>query len=363
MKSINTQTVSDRQNQYDILRIFSMIAVVSIHACTSQTNYFQQLILMIAGTAVPIFFFLSGSFLLSKYNVLNNLKKYYIKRCFKIFVPLIFFEIIYFIYALIVHGPLMGVDLRTEFLVLVNRLLTTGIPGTGYHLWFMNVIIPFYVIAPILILLRKRNIKTYCILTIAWLIFSECNFYFSLVSFPWYLSFIDYVPFIMLGDILKNIILPKENSKYIYIFLIVFVICIVAEMIMKMSLINGAPIGISEFILHDATKSFVVVDPNTQQIINLLASVALFSFYYSVKVEKNYSRLADFCFYIYLIHFVLEEVCMYAIRKAIIIFELNIATDAWFMIIIRTLMVLIVASICIYILNKFCNLIFKKELF
>ena len=66
--SLNANNETIRQNQYDILRIFAMVAVVFIHAVTSKTSSFQQLILMMAGIAVPIFFFLSGVFLLNKYN-------------------------------------------------------------------------------------------------------------------------------------------------------------------------------------------------------------------------------------------------------------------------------------------------------
>ena len=58
--SISIQNGVIRENQYDILRIYAMVAVVFIHAVTSQKSGFQQLILMIAGTAVPVFFFLSG---------------------------------------------------------------------------------------------------------------------------------------------------------------------------------------------------------------------------------------------------------------------------------------------------------------
>ena len=268
----------------------------------------------------------------------------------------------YFIYTFFVQVFLIGVDFKTEVLELSMRWLNSGIPGMGYHLWFMNVIIPFYAIAPLLILLRKKSSKIYSTLAFVWLVFSELNFYFGLVSFPWYLNFINYISFMMLGDILKNIILPKVNINR-YIFLVSLFICICLEMILKISLINDNPIGVANFILHDTFRSNIVVDPSTQQIFNLIAAVSLFCFFYSVTFQKNYTKLANFCFYLYLAHYAIEEVCGVIIMKVIAIVKLNIAYDAWFMILIRALIVLVVASICVLVLNKLFKLLFKKELF
>lgn len=359
--SLNANNETIRQNQYDILRIFAMVAVVFIHAVTSKTSSFQQLILMMAGIAVPIFFFLSGGFLLNKYNILDNLKNYYKKRFFKIIMPLIFFEIIYFAFTFLVTGGFRE-DSYNKFIELINGWLNSGIPGMGFHLWFMNAIVPFYLLAPLLITLRKKNIKIYCAIAILWIIFSECNYYFGLIYFPWYLAFLNYISYMMLGDIVKNIVMPRIKVNRI-IFIVVFAILISAEMILKMSLIWGNPVAIAEFIMHDGSRTSVVVDPNTQQIINLFAAVMIFSFFYTVKVKKSYTRLADFCFYIYLSHYAIESVCKAVIIKAIAIIGLATSIEAWYMIIIRATMAFAVASICVLILNKIYYLVSKKELF
>ena len=64
VESFSGQIAKTRQNQFDVIRVFAMLAVVFIHAVTSKTSWFQQLILMVAGTAVPIFFFLGGGVLI-----------------------------------------------------------------------------------------------------------------------------------------------------------------------------------------------------------------------------------------------------------------------------------------------------------
>jgi len=120
-------------------------------------------------------------------------------------------------------------------------------------------------------------------------------------------------------------------------------------MILKMSLINGNPIGIAELILNDGGRSYIVVDPSPQQAFNLIAAISLFCFFYSVKVENNYTKLADFSFYLYLAHYAIEGVCMSIICRINSVLNLNVANDIWFMIIVRALMVLIVSAICVYI--------------
>ena len=45
---------SKRENQYDLLRILCMVAVVFIHAVTSQKNQLQQFVLTVSGCAVPV---------------------------------------------------------------------------------------------------------------------------------------------------------------------------------------------------------------------------------------------------------------------------------------------------------------------
>lgn len=44
---------SKRENQYDLIRILCMVAVVFIHAVTSQKNQLQQFVLTVSGCAVP----------------------------------------------------------------------------------------------------------------------------------------------------------------------------------------------------------------------------------------------------------------------------------------------------------------------
>lgn len=353
---------STRQNQYDLLRIIAMLLVVFIHAVTSKTSTFQQTVLYIAGIAVPVFFLLSGGFILCRYNTLNDLKKYYKGRINKIVLPAFIFELFYFVSTFVFDIRFKGVDASEELSELIDKWLNFGIPGIGYHLWFMNALIPFYFIAPLLIFIRKKNIKIYFILSVTWIIFTELNFYLEIVEFPWYLSFISYGSFMMLGDLLKNFILPKINVNK-YIFLLICSVCIATEIILKIALLKDAPISIAEFILHDGTNSSIVIDPNARQILNLLAAIMIFCFFNNIVVKRNFSKTANFCLYVYLVHYAIEWVCLKIIENTIRILNMNISTEMAYIFVIRALMSLALSSFCIILLNKIHYLLFKKQLY
>lgn len=336
-----------------------MIAVVFIHAFTSQTSCFQQLVLMICGIAVPNFFFISGGFLLCRYDTLEHIGTYYKRRFFKIIVPTVLTELFYVSYYLIFNES----GIKAKLIEEANYWVQNGIAGNAYHLWFMNVIIPFYIVAPLLIYIRKKNIKMYFLISVAWFVFSECNFYFEIIKFPWYFSFLNYISFMLLGDIIKNIVLPKKQGNFRYVYIVLFIVCIVIEMILKMSLISGRAISFAEFVLHDGARSNIVVDPYTQQCINLFASVMIYCFFYTVKVNANFLHLADFCFYIYLIHYLLEDICLKVIYMALSAFGIYVSADILF--IVRACLVLFVSSMIVYfgkmIFNIFKIIIDRKK--
>ena len=91
---------SKRENQYDLLRILCMAAVVFIHAVTSQKNQLQQFVLTVSGCAVPVFFMLSGAFTLGNKKILKNLKKYYLNKFYKIVLPTLIFSFLYILWEL-----------------------------------------------------------------------------------------------------------------------------------------------------------------------------------------------------------------------------------------------------------------------
>ena len=155
---------SKRENQYDLLRILCMAAVVFIHAVTSQKNQLQQFVLTVSGCAVPVFFMLSGEFTLGNKKILKKLNKYYLNKFYKIVLPTLIFSFLYILWEVFLKVRKEGFSCAGNFFfLLLEKWIATGIPGNGYHLWFMSVIIFFYAVAPLLVALKNyyKNIYIY----------------------------------------------------------------------------------------------------------------------------------------------------------------------------------------------------------
>jgi len=161
--SQSTDAISNTKERIiyiDFLRGFAAILVVVLHcisdyiinpALYSSTSWYINIVLnAIVRTAVPIFFMISGYLMLSSDNT-KNFKLFYKKRLVHIFIPLIFWNIAYFVYKVFTGYMEFGIgNFLKEFL---NY-------GTQYHLWFLYTLIALYLISPFLkIVIDNCNIK------------------------------------------------------------------------------------------------------------------------------------------------------------------------------------------------------------
>ena len=134
-KSIKSTKV---KNQYfQKLRAILIFLVIFIHANYESTltpnNYVLIFIRTIANTAVPIFFFLSGYFF-NKKKCENNPRKYVGNKIKYLFIPLVIWDVIYF---------LINYDNAT-----IKSLLTFR---AGWQLYFIVVLIQLIFISPFIL--------------------------------------------------------------------------------------------------------------------------------------------------------------------------------------------------------------------
>ncbi len=137
-------------NGFDYLRVLTTFFVVVIHTAASYVVLFTTLPTSewmaanvfngLSRWSVPVFFMLSGAFLLDPKRV-EPLRFFYKKRVMKLLIPLLFWSLIYFVYkTLTLQVPLTAKD----FLI---QLYTNDI---FYHLWFLYTLIGIYMLLPIL---------------------------------------------------------------------------------------------------------------------------------------------------------------------------------------------------------------------
>lgn len=141
-----TQELNTRNVSYDLLRICAAVMVVLLHIAAS--NWYSvspdkaewvamNLYDSMARSAVPLFFMLSGAFLLRKD---ITLKELYMKKI----VPL---GIIWGVWSFLYAVDTIGLDrmLSTNFTDIVTPTV-----DSHYHLWFIPTLIGLYILHPIL---------------------------------------------------------------------------------------------------------------------------------------------------------------------------------------------------------------------
>jgi peptidoglycan/LPS O-acetylase OafA/YrhL len=155
--------------ELDYLRGFAIIAVIMIHTTAYFTviGYLNLLVIInilidiFSHFAVPLFIFISGVVLSSKYFNSFSHKIFYIKRAKHVIPQYLIFSIGYLLFSIIINSSPMRLK------VIIFKILTAS---SYYHLWFFAIIIEFYIAYPILIKIYQnyeRKGKTDTLITLS----------------------------------------------------------------------------------------------------------------------------------------------------------------------------------------------------
>jgi len=182
-------------------------------------NFFGALIRSASSTGVSLFVMISGYFLLS--NPKNmNCSYFYQKRLKKIGIPLLFWSFFYFSLLLLKNGEI-GLNWN-DWLDLLYR----GVPGLGYHLWYLYMLLGLYTITPFILTIYK-NYSNKVALSICTLLYSSyfIQSFFLLYStgasrnylFAPLLS-IGFIPYFVFGKyygdkLMTNDVFRQDNRK------------------------------------------------------------------------------------------------------------------------------------------------------
>ncbi|MBR4030224.1 MAG: acyltransferase [Clostridia bacterium] len=206
----------------DFLRSFAIIMVLLLHSISgymmqselyNTTSWYINLGLnAFARTGVPLFLMISGVLMLSSENT-RNITQFYKKSLLHIAIPLVFFNIAYFIFRCARGYAEFDIKL------LLDQFLNCG---TEYHLWYLYTIIGIYLIAPFLkILTDNLNNKQLVWLLVLMMFGTTIRPFINTVT-PVYIYFFEplfngYAACFMLGYVLSVI---KCDLKTVIWFLI-----------------------------------------------------------------------------------------------------------------------------------------------
>lgn len=157
----------ERLPEIELLRGMAFLAVVLQHVIAGvfyQPGLSGQTVL--AGTtflglirfAVPLFVFITGVVLFYNYDGKLNYGSFLWKRFRQIVVPYLAWTVIYYIWMSVRSGGIvMSLSSLWNELVELLRVSLTG--QASYHLWFMVMIIPFYLMFPLFRLMLGKDKK------------------------------------------------------------------------------------------------------------------------------------------------------------------------------------------------------------
>ena len=288
-----------REQNYDMLRVISMICIMLIHLgddygysimADEPMYYFSlgNICLTLTTFAVPCFLMISGAFLLS--NPRNReFKNFYHKTFRNIGIPTLLVSALYVFYNIVklYYHISLGMDV-TDTPVKYFMEWFRGEPF--YHMWYMYMIVGIYLVVPILIRIKETlDFDVWKKIAIASLIVSVILWSTSSFKVHWGLEGIVYLGYFLMGDVLKTYYDNYKEKK-------------TTGMLVAGILVLILYFFIREYFVRNDMQQYLFASMGNFHPIVMVASVLIFAGFSNLKVKGNWHIIAEKSFYMYLLH-------------------------------------------------------------
>lgn len=221
--------MANRENNIewlDSLRALAIIGVIMIHLSSPVVKmsfggnmlywWIGNIINSSIRFAVPVFLMISGATMLNREYKLGD---FYKKRMLRVFVPLVFWMLVYWVFRWYSLPPLQKpYDVGDIIHWGVNLFLTEGI---SKHFWYVFMILFIYMTVPFLgMFVRKLSSWSLLFLLAAWVLLCAVSSDFSLNMYTWsgdYLSkffgYFLYTGYLVLGYYIYKYTLISRNIR------------------------------------------------------------------------------------------------------------------------------------------------------
>lgn len=304
-------TTSDRQNNFDLLRIISTIAVIFIHVnylffCKhSNTPTFdkvyiiESVINIITRFSVPAFVMISGGFNLNKENNANA-SEFYKKTSWKIFVPSFCAVLLFF-----VIDEIVAIFRGTRIIIPVIGIIT----GNYHNLWFLYMLVGLYLLTPLIIKIKQSvSEKFYVVSAFVLLIWAVGSQAVSSQRVAYALGVVfAFLGYYVMGDVILNNRIRLKYTKSVYFSIALIMFCVTFFV---------RYFGVS-YYLFDAYKNFF--SPTIT-----IASLCIFAGVKKITIKYDLSWLSEKTYYVYLFHTIIYRMIYECIGDVKASFELII---------------------------------------
>lgn len=343
-----------RQINFDILRVLATLAVITLHIDSGiwytqlgvDNNKWISANLMdgISRWSVPVFFMLSGYFVLDKK---INVPEFYKKRLPRIVLPLLFWSIIYILFNTFILKKELNIDIF--FTTIFEK-------KASFHLWFIYSLIGLYLIAPFIqSSLEKKPIYGYYFLLIG----------ISIQVFTFFITFLfgyklgidtQYFHYPLIYFVMGYQTRKMNFSKIKYISLLSGIIFFISSLL--------AVYLVQRYSMNSDTNKPYNLFYAYSHPFTIIASLSIFVFFLTLKVSisknlvirKLIISLSKYSYGIYLCH-ILIRTCVNKgyFGKFLIISYLK--TNPFYYIFYNVLLIFIISYLITLILDK---LMFSK---
>lgn len=172
---------SQRIEYIDFAKGFAILSIVLFHYCEPYVSGIGSKLVMIGGVGVHLFFLLSGCGLgLSSQK--TGAGRFYRRRFARIILP--YYLVIMTIYAINVIYPIYegdGLYALGGHLFFYKMFDEDIVASFGYHFWFISTIVQFYLVYPLVILLKdKVSLPLFAVISLSisvcyWIAITVCH--------------------------------------------------------------------------------------------------------------------------------------------------------------------------------------------
>lgn len=302
-----------RENNFDVLRIVSMVSVVFLHvSCqfiTPVVDNARQHVLeevlffnVFSRMAVPCFIMLSGAFLLCKETL--DVRQFYSKTYRQLIKPTLFVSALCLAYvvlksALLWYYGLLPMPFAEKMLTLLWNTVN-GAPY--YHLWYMYMLFGLYAITPVLLMLKRQLSQRQAVALAGLCLLAGLGQHHAGALF-WMLDWAQYVGYFLCGALIRekaaSIGLPKW--LFLAVSLLLLLLALAVTYAYTLALHTGERNVLFTFIPSLASHAYdFFIVPNAELIV--AASLCFFVFFAKLSVKKSYAQAAELTFFMYLVH-------------------------------------------------------------